>query len=123
MVKLTEGRQDTEGLLSEADFAYSREAITILSGAGKLEAGAVLGKITASGKYKPSTDTGSDGAQVASAILLYGVDATSADVQVTAIVRAAQWNVSTLSYDASVSDGTKKAAKIAQLKTAGIICR
>lgn len=52
---------------------------TVASGAGVLARGTVLGKITASGKYIKSLSAASDGSQVPSAILLEGVDATSAD--------------------------------------------
>lgn len=123
MTTLTEGRRAAEGLLSEANFHRSRDNITVVSGAGKLVAGTVLARITASGKYKPSTATGSDGGQTAIAILLSPVDATSADVQVAAITRDAEWNVHTLTYDASVDDDTKKAAKHTQLAAVGIIVR
>ncbi len=75
------------------------------------------------GKMKPSAATASDGSQDACAIALYGCDATSADADIVVIVRDAQWNVNTLSYDASVDDAAKKAAKVAQLAAHGIICR
>lgn len=75
------------------------------------------------GKMKPSPATGTDGSEDACAIALYGVDATSADAEVVVITRHATWSVSTLSYDTSVNDAPKKAAKVAQLKAHGIICR
>lgn len=123
MVTYTEGRHPGEGLLSEANFHRSRDKITILSGSGVLVPGTVLGKITASGKYKPSTATGSDGGQTAAAILLYPVDATSADVDVAAITRDAEWNGNTLTYGATLDDDTKKAAARTQLAAVGIIAR
>ena len=112
---LTEGRYAGEFLISEGDFQISRDTVTILSGSGVIKPGTVLGKITASGKYKASPDTGADGSQVASAIALYGCDATSADQKITAIMRLAEVNGQILTYDASVSDNTKKAAKATQL--------
>lgn len=75
------------------------------------------------GKMKPSPATGSDGSEDACAIALYGCDATSADAEIVVITRHATWNVNTLSYDVSVNDAPKKAAKVAQLKAHGIICR
>ncbi len=123
MTKFTEGRHPIEGLLSEGDFAYSRATVTVVSGAGKIVPGTVLGKITASGKYTPSPDTGADGSQTAVAIALYDCDATSADAPVVAVVRHAQWNVNTLTYHSSVNDGAKRAAKATQLAAAGIIVR
>lgn len=119
----TEGRHNGEGLLSEATGSRSREAITIASGSGIIAPGSVLGRITASGKYELSADTGADGAQVAVAIALYGCDATSADQKITAIVRDAEWNGNTLTYDATVNDNTKRTAKQTQLAAVGIIVR
>lgn len=75
------------------------------------------------GKWVPATATGATGAQTARAINLYGVDATSADVEVAAITRHAAVNGNILTYDASIDDDTKKAAKIADLKAVGIIVR
>lgn len=119
----TEGRYPGEFLLSEANFHRSRDTITIVSGAGVIAPGTVLAKITASGKYKPSTATGSDGGETAVAVNLYGVDATSADVKVAAITRDAEIKAFALAYDATVNDDTKKAAKRVQLAAVGIISR
>lgn len=119
----TEGRHDGEGLLSEAPGSRSREAITVVAGAGIIAPGSVLGKISASGKYKLSPDTGADGSQTAVAIALYGCDATSADQKIAAIVRDAEWNGNTLTYDATVNDSTKRTTKQTQLAAVGIIAR
>lgn len=123
MAILTEGRYAAEGLLSEANFHLSRDNITVASGEGKLPAGMVLAKLTTGGKYVPAKMTGTDGSQTAVAVLLYPVDATSADVVVAAITRDAEWNVNTLSYFVSVDDATKKATKHAELAAVGIMVR
>ncbi|TIL81576.1 MAG: head decoration protein [Mesorhizobium sp.] len=104
----------------------SREVVTILSGAGVLDPGTVLGQVTASKKYIPSPNAqvvGREGAETASAILAYGVDATSADVEAVVIKRIAAVKKPMLIYDASVNDDTKKAAKLAQLAAVDIIAR
>lgn len=119
----TEGRHAAEFLMSEQGITFSRDNITIVSGAGKLAAGTVLGKITASGKYTASPATGADGSQTAVAVLLYPVDATSADVKTVAITRSAEVNGNLIAYAASVDDNTKKAAKATQLAAVGIIVR
>lgn len=123
MTVFTEGRHAAEFLMEELGVNHARDTITIASGSGVVEAGTVLGKITASGKYKPSTATGSDGAQTAVALNIYKVDATSADVQVAAVTRGASVNGKIIAYDATVDDATKKAAKAAQLAAVGIIVR
>lgn len=53
--------------------------ITIVSGAGVLAAGTVLGKITATGLYDAYDNGDSDGTETAAGILMYRVDATNGD--------------------------------------------
>ena len=102
---------------------FTRETVTLLAGTN-YTVGAVLGRITASGKMKLSTATGSDGAQNASAVLLYDVDATAADATGIVILRGpAIVSKTALVYDASVDDAAKTAAKHAQLTALGIIPR
>ena len=65
---------------------FTRETVTLLAGTS-YPVGAVLGRITAGGKMKRSTASGSDGAQNAAAVLLYDVDATASDATGIAVVR------------------------------------
>lgn len=126
MTTINEGRHPGEFLLSEANFHRSRDAIVIASGAGKIAPGTVLGRITSTGKFivSPVTAvTGKEGAEKAAAIALHGVDATDADVEVAAITRDAEVKGFALTFDASVSDDAKKAAKATQIAVAGIIVR
>ena len=102
---------------------FSRETVTLLAGTN-YPVGAVLGRITASGKLKLSTATGTDGAQNAAAVLLYATDATAADQNAVVIVRGpAIVSKAALVFDASVDDAAKTAAKYAQLTALGIIPR
>ena len=102
---------------------YTRETVTLLAGAN-YSVGAVLGRITASGKMKLSTATGTDGAQNAAAVLLYDVDATAADATGIVVLRGpAIVSKAALVFDASVDDAAKTAAKHAQLTALGIIPR
>jgi len=102
---------------------FTRETVTLLAGTN-YPVGAVLGRITASGKMKLSTATGTDGAQNAAAVLLYDVDATAADATGIVVVRGpAIVSKATLVFDASVDDAAKTAAKHAQLTALGIIPR
>jgi hypothetical protein len=78
---------------------------------------------TGAGKYRSADPTNTDGSGVAKAITLYEVDATSADVEVAAIVRDAEVNGHILGYDAAVDDAPKKATKITELSAVGIIVR
>ena len=119
----TETSHPAEFVLTEANGQRSRDNITIVSGAGVVKVGTVLGKITSGGKYTPSPATGSDGSQTGVAINLYQVDATSADVAVAAITRDAEVNKNLLVYEATVDDATKKGAKNTELAAVGIIAR
>lgn len=113
-------------VLSEGNGMISREVVTIVSGAGKLDPGTVLGQITASKKYvgSPAAQVvGREGAENASAVLAYEVDATSADVEAVIIKRVAEVKTPMLIFDASVNDAVKKAAKLAQLAANTIIAR
>jgi hypothetical protein len=102
---------------------FTRETVTLLAGTN-YRVGAVLGRITASGKMKLSTAAGTDGAQNAAAMLLDDVDATSADANAVVILRGpAIVSKTALVFDASVDDATKRAAKHAQLTALGIVPR
>lgn len=105
----------------EIDPDFTREPITIVTGAGKLVPGTVLGKITASGKFEPSPATGSSGSETAAAILVDAVDATSGDQVAMAIVNGpALVYPGHMTFASSVNDDTKKNAKLTQLKTINI---
>lgn len=102
---------------------YTREAVTLLEGTN-YPVGAVLGRITASGKYKLATSGGTDGAQTASAVLLFAVDATLADAVGIVVVRGpAIVSRAALAYDATVDDAAKTATKLGQLASLGIVPR
>lgn len=114
-------------LLSEGPGRISRAQATIPAGTGKVEAGTVIGELTAAaGNYVPSPDAetaGIEGAEVAKAILAYSVDATTVDVEVTIVDRDVEAKILMLTYDASVDDEAKIAAKVAQLDAVGIRAR
>lgn len=74
--------------------------VTILSGAGIVKRGAVLGMITASGKYIVSVKTATDGSQAPVAILADDVDATAADA-VGGVYFTGEFNGNAMLFDAS----------------------
>ena len=123
MPVLTEPPSMGDVLKYEVNPNYTREVITLLQGQ-PYPVGSVLGKITASGKYTLSPATWADGSQVASAVLLYAVDATLADA--TGIVVARGPTIVSragLAYEGTVNDAAKITAKIAQLAAVGIVAR
>ena len=102
---------------------FTRETVTLLAGTA-YPVGSVLGRITASGKYKLATSGGSDGAQTAGAVLLYAVDATLADAVGIVVARGPSIvSRASLAYDATVDDGAKITTKLGQLAAIGIIAR
>jgi len=123
MPVLTEKPSMGDVLKYEVNPNYTREVITLLIGM-PYPVGSVLGRITVNGKYKLATSGGTDGAQIASAVLLYAVDATLADA--TGIVVARGPSIVSragLAYDATVDDGAKITTKLGQLAAVGIIAR
>lgn len=123
MTVLTQPPTMGDLLKFEANPNFNRETVTLLAGTN-YPVGAVLGRITASGKYKLTTATGSDGAQTAAAVLLYAVNASGADGIGVVLARGpAIVAKAALVFDASVDDATKAAAKHTQLATLGIISR
>ena len=123
MTVLTQPPTMGDMLKYELNPNFTRETITLLAGA-VYPVGAVLGKITASGKYKLATSGGTDGAQTAAAVLLYAVDAAEADATAIILARGpAIVSKAALVFDATVDDGAKIATKHGQLASLGIIPR
>jgi head decoration protein D len=121
---LADPKQSGSFLISESNYLRSRDRAVIPALTGQLGFGTVLGKITASGKYILSSDSASDGSQIACAILWEDIDASGArDVIAGIVARSAEVFVGALTYDSSVDDDAKKAEKNAQLALVGIIVR
>jgi hypothetical protein len=110
----------------ELNSNYCRESVTLKSGAN-YAIGSVLGRITASGKYRLSPAAqvvGDEGAETALAVLIEAVDASAADK--TGLVAARGPIIvskAALAFDASVDQAAEKTAKHAQLTAAGIVPR
>jgi hypothetical protein len=96
MIMVTEATRSGEFLLSEGNGHISREDITVVSGAGILNPGQVLGKVTISGKYTVYNAAATTGEEVAAAILYGRIDATSADATGLAVVRHAEIKANSL---------------------------
>lgn len=101
----------------------SMDPITLVSGAGALKAGTVLGKITASGKYKAYDNDATDGSQAFAAVLYDDADATSADVKATGVVRLAEVIKSRLVWGAGVTTQGEKDAAYVDMAAVFIIAR
>jgi len=123
MTTLTETTHPGGFLVWEAFRDYTRETITVASGAGLLAAGTVLGKITASGSYAAHDPAAVDGTETAVAVLWGKVDASAADVPAVALVRGpAIVNRHDLVFGGTPSEAEITAAHAA-LMDAGILVR
>lgn len=110
-------------LKHEYDKDYCREAVLLAPG-DALPAGTVLGRIASSGQYKSATATGSDGAQIACAVLLVEVAASAQPRPALILARGpAIVSAAALSFDASVDAEAGRAEKLAQLSAHGIVAR
>lgn len=116
-------KTETDVVKTEGPNRYSRDEVTIASGSGVVEVGAVLGKVTASGEYRPVNPAASDGSQTAAAVLLQRADATSADSRRSVILaRHAEVVAQALVYPAGMN-AAQKATALDQLADAGIVAR
>jgi hypothetical protein len=106
----------------EDEVQFSRDDITVISGQN-LAAGAVLGKITASGKYTAYNTAGADGSQNAAGVLYAAVNASAADTAGVAIVRHAVLAKEGLVWGASVTTQAHKDAAYAALKALTVVSR
>ena len=110
MSTLTETSHAGEYIVSESNGHRSREAITVASGQD-LVAGAVIGKVTASGYYAEWDPDAVNGSQTAVGILFDAVDATSAATAGVAHVRDCEVNGDELTFKTgSTSDDKSLAA-------------
>lgn len=103
-----------------AGFRYV-EGATMITGQN-LPAGRVLGKITASGKYKEYNPGNADGSEVVAGILWDDVDATAADKKCVVVARDCEVNQGEITWFAGASGG-QITAGIAGLRALGVICR
>ena len=116
-------KTETDVVKTEGPNRYSRDEVTVASGSGEIEIGEVLGKVTATGLYKPLAPAASDGTQTAARISLQNADATAADaVRVVVLSRHAEVVRQALVWPVGITD-SQKATALAQLETAGIVAR
>lgn len=119
MTALTQKRGAGFHIVSEANGSRSREEIVLADGAGVLEVGTVLGKVTASGEYVALAPDAEDGSEVAAGILWDREDATDAAQDAVAHIRDCEVMGSELVYP----DGGDEDAINAELLTLGIVVR
>lgn len=121
--KTFEHTLNSDFIIEEANGMISREQILLYRGVA-VKPGTVLGKITASGLYKPLDLAATDGSQNAAGILVHGRDALAgADTRrAPAIVRHADANGHKLVWPAGITVNQRKAAE-AQLAALSVLVR
>ena len=104
------------------EMGFTRAVVTFNGAAGDLKVGTVLGKVTATGKYKVAVETVGDGSQVADAILLEDVTVqASTDKKVLVLLRGpAVVAKGALILDATYNNDAKKNAVYAALEAKNI---
>ncbi len=123
MTTLTEGKHAGGFLVWEVLRDYTRETVTVASGAGKLEPGTVLGKITTGGKFTALVPAATNGSQNAAGLLWDAVDASTADAAAVVVLRGpAIVNRHELIWPDGATEAQITAATTA-LATIGIILR
>lgn len=102
---------------------YCRKEVTANEAAIKTYAvGTVLGKVTATGKYKIAVETAVDGSKVAAALVLndYSIAAATDTKVLTLIQGPAEVSKGALVLDATYDNDAKKDAVYASLEALGI---
>jgi head decoration protein D len=105
----------------EAPNLYSRDTVTIAA-PENLPLGAVLGKVTATGKFKALNPAATDGTEVAAGVLIQACDATSGERRGGLLARHALVHDESLVFPAGISLQHKTDA-LNQLKAIGIVPR
>ncbi len=90
---------DSEVLYSTA--GYTQKGVTLAGGNGVLPAGCVLGRVTATKKWKQYNNSANDGTEVARGILRKTTDTGSGDVQANIVIRGILKNSMVSGADAS----------------------
>lgn len=121
MTTLSETNYDGDLILFEEDAHYSRDKGIIISGQN-VRIGAVLGRITASGKWTLSAPGASDGSQTPAGILVHeDVDASAGDKAGVILRRHARVRRKALIFHSTIDDATKRQTAVTALAAVGIL--
>lgn len=115
---ITETTHRGEFLVSEANGHRSRSTVTIASGEN-LEAGAVLGEVTADGTFKLYNPNNADGSETAVAVLYGAVDASDGEIEGVAIDNDAVVDPAMLTWFDGATDA-EKTTGLSELRNVGI---
>ena len=120
MTILTEGARTADFLVSESNGYRSRAEVVVDATGGALEAGTIMGIVTANGKYVRHDAAAVDGSETEAGILFEGIGAVEDNR--TVIVRDAEVNEAHLTYEVG-ADQAQIDASNAALAGLGIVVR
>ncbi len=122
MTLYSEGKHTGEFIGEMAmSIGWHTETVTLLTGTN-YQAGEVLGKVTASGKYTTYDNTASNGTETAARILLENVDASGGD-KTAVVIRRGPMTVNKNDLGWGANDATGISAGRTDLDALGIYAR
>ncbi len=126
MALKTEGIHPADFIATESPGYISRDTVVVTVPASTaLSAGFVLAKLAATGRYVPYDNAGSDGSEVAAAILFAGLENSAlapADIKGVVLNFGCEVRKADLVWDSGVNDAGKLAA-YADLAVNGVKAR
>jgi len=121
MPNIAEGNYLSDVLKYEAPNLFSREEMILASGQN-LKIGAVVSRVTATGKLVELAPGASDGSEVALGVLTRDTDATAADTKTVIITRHAILSDKGVVWPSGIT-GPQQSTATAQLEARGILIR
>lgn len=121
MPNIAEGNYLSDVLKYEAPNLFSREEVVVASGQN-LALGAVVGRVTASGKIVALDPDASDGSQTALGIVIRDVDASAVDTKSVIITRHAILSDKYVVWPDGIT-GPQQSTATAQLEARGVLIR
>ena len=122
MTAITEGLNLGDLLKYEAPNLYSREQVTVVAGQN-LELGAVVGRITATAKFKVFDPAATDGSELPAGILLGACDATLIDRDdAMLLARHGMVASNAVVWPAGIT-AEQKTSALAQMSSLGVLVR
>lgn len=109
-------------VISESNYARSREQIVLDVTTVPIPSGAALGKLTANGRYVPYNPAGADGSQNFGGFLWERREANTATQRATGIVRSCEVNGREVLYVNPLNAGQQTAFEAAAA-AAGVLVR
>ena len=109
-------------VISEANYAISREQITLAATAVALASGTALGKLTANGQYVPYNPAGADGSQNFAGFLYERREISAGTQRAVAHVRQCEINGREVTYINALNAG-QQAAFEAAAAAQGVLVR